>query len=255
MPAVPALRRVITLNKGVRWTPAQLGASLYDYWDAEQADTLSLSGSAVTAWRSAKNGYSAAQGTGAARPTYSATSFNSRPGVTFDGSDDELTYAGVGVFPTGSVSSEIWALVNQTALGSSAGVRAIFNYGGNAAAAWRRLNRTTDGSLVNRATTQMGTGAAGPAAQNDNVDFSGRNVARSQIKANLQTDVNGIAGAVNATGNPATGTTRTRIGARNDDTPNSFFQGVVSFVAVTAPLTTNQAVQMLAYLKQRGGIS
>ena len=237
------------------WSPASLGASLYDYWDAEQPGTISLSGSAVTAWRSVNNSYSAAQAVGAARPTYSATSFNSRPGVTFDGSDDELTYAGVGVFPTGSVSSELWVLVDQTVAGSSAGVRAIFNYGSNAAAGWRRISRTTDGSLVNRATTQMGTGGAGPAAQNDNVDFSGRNVARSQIKANLQTDVNGIAGAVNATGNPNTGTTRTRIGARNDDTPNSFFQGVVSFVAVTAPLSTDQAALMLAYLKRRGGIS
>lgn len=240
---------------GGGFNPRDLGASLYDYWDAEIAATITLSGADVSAWSSAKNAYSASQGTAANRPTYSASSFNGRPGVTFDGSNDELTYAGVGVLPTGSTVGEIWALVDQTVAGASAGVKTIFTYGGNAATSYRRVNRTTDGSSINRASSQMGTGAAGPAAQNDNVVFSGRHVVRGRFAAlSVQTDVDGTAGASVATSAPSTGTTRTRIGARNDDTPTNYFQGVVNFIAVTAPLTTDQAAQMYAYLKSRGGI-
>lgn len=245
----------ITKGQNTAWTPASLGASLYDYWDAEIASSISTSGATVTAWRSAKSSYSAAQGISASRPIYSATSFNGRPGLTFDGADDELTYAGVGNFPTGSNASEIWILIDQTLPGATAGIKTAVAYGGNSAAAYRRVVRISDGSSVNRARIQMGTGGGAPAVSNDNVALNGKNVVRSIFESNLRVDVNGTAGAVLAGAAPATGTTRTRIGATTDDTPANFFQGVISAVFITAPLTADQAAQMYLYLKARGGIA
>lgn len=244
----------LTLPRGAGWTPESLGASLYDYWDAEIASTLSTSGSAVTAWRSAKNAYSAAQGLGAARPLYSATSFNGRPGLTFDGADDELTYAGVGNFPTGANACEMWALVDQNVAPADATTRTWAGYGANTATFYRRLYRSV-ATGVNRAGTQVGTGGGGPVSVNLSVDYSGRHVHRAVISSTaFQTEVDGVAGPSQAT-IPATGTTRTRIGATPDDTASAFGKGVISAVFITAPLTSDQAAQMYLYLKARGSIA
>lgn len=236
------------------WTPERLGASLYDFWDAERSNTLTLSGAEVTAWASAKGGLSAAQATAANRPTWAANSFNGRPGVTFDGASDELTYAGVGALPTGATLGEIWALVDQNVAAADTATRTWFCYGGNGVLAYRRLYRAV-ASGVNRAGTQFGTGAGGPAATNGNVDYSGRHVHRGIIDPSVRTDVDGNVGAGVATTVPATGTTRVRFGATTDDVPSAYGKGVISFLAVTAPLSANEAARMLAYLKARGGIA
>ncbi|HTM77999.1 MAG TPA: hypothetical protein VL133_10260, partial [Devosia sp.] len=76
------------MSPQISWSPLALGASLLAWWDASQG--VSLSGSQVTAWADRKSGYSVAQGTGAARPLWSATSFGGKPGLTFDGIDDLL---------------------------------------------------------------------------------------------------------------------------------------------------------------------
>jgi len=244
------------LNKGAKaaaWTPLDLGGSLYDMWDAERAAQLTLSGAAVTAWASAKNGYSAAQGVGASRPAYSATSFNGRPGVTFDGSDDELTFAGVGVFPTGATPSEIWALVDQTALPADTSNRMTASYG--AGSTLRRALSRTVVTGVNRGRADAGNGTVSVTATDSLVDLSGRHVLRGVVTA---TDVSAAidgATATTAAAVPATDVTRVRLGANSSTTAANFFQGVISLIAVTAILNTAQAAQMMAYLKARGGIA
>lgn len=238
---------------GGGWSPLSLGASLYDMWDAELGATIDLSGAAVTAWRSAKNAYSAAQAVGAARPVYSATSFNGRPGVTLDGSDDELTYAGVGVFPVGTTECEIWTLLDQTALAADSTVRALFSYGGNTAASRRTMQRgVSAGANVAQARIGNGSSSVTPSGTGD---YSGRHVVRAVSSlTDIRVDVDGVVGSASAVV-PSIGSTRTRIGALNSDTAASFCQGVLSLVAVTAPLTTDEAAQMLTYLKTRGGIA
>lgn len=238
---------------GGGWSPLSLGASLYDMWDAERGTTIDLSGAAVTAWRSAKNAYSAAQAVGAGRPLYSATSFNSRPGVTFDGSDDELTYAGVGVFPVGTTGCEIWTLLDQTALAADSTVRAVFSYGGNTAASRRTMQRAVStGANVAQARIGNGSSSVTPSGTGD---YSGRHVVRAVSSlTDVRVDVDGVVGSTSAVV-PSIGSTRTRIGALNSDTASGFLKGVLSLVAVTAPLSDAEAAQMLTYLKTRGGIA
>jgi hypothetical protein len=248
------VRAVLLPGRPARFTPFDLGTGLYDLWDAERAGDLSLSGAAVTAWTSAKNGYSAAQSTGASRPAYSATSFNGRPGVTFDGADDELTYAGVGVFPTGASPCEIWVLADQAAMppGSTA-ARIVFGLGATATAQRRSLQRAVVSS-ANVAQLEVGNGAGANTASGPGV-FSGRTILRAISGATTaRVDQNGVAGTAAAVV-PNIGTTRTRIGATTANTAANFFQGVVSLIAVTELLSDLQAGQMLAFLKTRGGIA
>lgn len=57
------------------WSPAALGASLLGWWDAEQGDTLGLSGSAVTSWADIFGGVTTSQAVSASRPRWDANAF------------------------------------------------------------------------------------------------------------------------------------------------------------------------------------
>jgi hypothetical protein len=84
---------VIVVNNPVNiaWTPAELGADLALWLDADDASTITLNGSNVSQWndKSGQNTH-AVQAISANQPSYSATSFLGKPGLTFDGSDDTL---------------------------------------------------------------------------------------------------------------------------------------------------------------------
>lgn len=247
--------QLVPVLSGGGWTPAQLGTSLLGAWDAERSDLITLVGSVVSSWRDVVAGYDAAQATGVARPAYSATSFNGRPGLTFDGADDELTYAGVGAFPVGSAGGEIWALLDQTALPADTANRRILSYGGGLNNNSRQLIRTV--SLgVNRALGSTGYGTSATNTQNNLVDFSGRRVARLIVgSAQTKINVDGQEDPSPSTVTPNTSNTRTRIGANTAATASLFLQGVVNFAAITGPLTDEQSALMIQFLKARGGIA
>jgi len=245
----------LTSNKGVGgWTPARLGASLLGWWDAERADKLALSGSSVTTWTDIVANYAMTQAVGAAKPVYSATSFNGRPGITFDGADDELTLPSQ-PFPSGAAPSEIWGLVDQLALGSDVSTRRVASYGGFASGNndLRQLARSANVGVMNIAQTLCGNGAASIAAANTVVDFSGIHVARGTFSAtDTAIRVDGGA-ATSAAVVPATSATRARIGAA---TPGfGFWNGRMNTVLITGPLSAEQAAELTTYLKARGGIS
>jgi hypothetical protein len=227
-------------------------AALRDEWDAERAGQLTLNGGLVSAWRTTKNGFSAEQATSSSRPAYSPTGFNGRPGLTLDGVDDFMTYEGVGNFPTGSEPCEIWALVDQTQPVEAPATGVIFSYSG-----------TTDGSrrvMFRRVVTGVpllsaivGTGAGQPTL--DASPFVGRAVCRLVVgETASQVFMNGTPGTTRAAV-PATGITRTRIGANSSGTPNIFGKGVLNYIGVFEPLTDTEAAQMTAFLKARGGIA
>lgn len=239
-------------SMGGGFNPLQLGASLLDMWDAEDSAKLTLAGSVVSAWASSKNAYSATQASSNARPAYSATGFNGRPSVTFDGVDDELTFTGAGNFPSGATPGELWILVDQVALVIDPATRFPFSYG-SANSTGRNINRTVT-LAVNRAQGTVGAGSAVTGA-NSSVDFSGRHVVRLRVRATeFQVDVDGIEGAITAAV-PNTTATRLRLGASANSTASGFFNGVISWAGLTTPLTTDESVRLTNYLKARGGIA
>lgn len=68
------------------WTPTQLGSSLALWLDAADASTVILNGSTVSQWSDKSgNGRHASQGTAANQPTYTASAFAGKTGLTFGG--------------------------------------------------------------------------------------------------------------------------------------------------------------------------
>lgn len=232
---------------GVPFAPADLGASLLAAWDAERADLIT--GASVSSWKDTVAAYDAVQATGANQPAYSATSFNGRPGVTFNGTSSELTYAATTGLPTSATACEMWALVDQTALAADATIRFIVAWGGTASTNNRLLRRSV--STLNRGSTSVGNGSTSVASQTIAVDFSGRHLIRGIVSAtDTSAVIDGTAGGANAVV-PATGTTRLRLGAGTANTAANFWQGVINCVFITDLLSAGQAAQMTAYLNAR----
>lgn len=73
------------------WNPAQLGASLALWLDADDSSTITLNGSNVAQWSDKSgNDRHATQATAANQPAYLATGFNGKPTLTWDGNDDAM---------------------------------------------------------------------------------------------------------------------------------------------------------------------
>lgn len=239
------------LSRVVGWTPTALGASLLGWWDAEDASTITQSGGIVSAWNDKVASYSLTQATGSSRPTYSASSFNSRPAVSFDGVDDCVELASV-PFPVNANASELWLLVDQQTLAADGNIRTAFGYGAVAATA-RQLQRLS--ATGNKARAATGDGAAAQLAQNAG-DFSGRCVVRAIIGATTTNcHLNGVATTDVAVVPATTAAGRVRIGANTSTTAGQFAQVGVSAALVTSSLSTADAAKLLAYLKARGGIA
>ena len=239
----------LRLAGGAGWTPAALGSSLLGWWDAERSDLITQSGGAVSSWKDVVAGYDLAQATSGSRPVYAATSFNSRPGVTFDGVDD---YLGMDTcpFPTGSAESEVWMLIDQQALASDFTSQRLFSYGGASSAGSRSLQRVVP-IATNVFRVASGDGSTSTTADNTSSDFSGRKVVRGVFSStSIRADIEGVAGtAANVTAN--TGSARVRMMATT--TNSNFGKGVINAVIVTAALTAAQATALLAYLGDRRG--
>jgi hypothetical protein len=78
------------------WTPTALGSALALWLDAGDASTITLNGSTVSQWNDKSgNGRNASQATAANQPTYTPSGLNGKPVLTFDGSDDFLSFQGV----------------------------------------------------------------------------------------------------------------------------------------------------------------
>lgn len=69
----------------IPWTPFALGSALLAFWDAQVLSSFTFNTTNVASWTDQKASIVASQGTGSIQPSYSATSFNGGPGVTFDG--------------------------------------------------------------------------------------------------------------------------------------------------------------------------
>ena len=82
------------------WTPARITTALW--LDAADASTITTVSGAVSEWRDKSgNGRNASQVTSGVRPTYSATNFNSKACLSFDGFDDFMSIGGNTISGTG----------------------------------------------------------------------------------------------------------------------------------------------------------
>lgn len=229
------------------WTPLNLGAKLLLWWDAEDADSLTLAGSAVTAWEDKSAGFAVAQATGASQPAYSATAVNGRPGIVFDGVADHLTNAGTPSKVAAGQAREWWCLATQTRAAGAGGANIVVRQGSGVVSA-AQLGRIVD----NTTTGYVGNGTTASTATATTL-FEGVSVLRQQITATQQiVSRNGVAGAPVAV-TPALDNSSVFIGSR--DAASRFHEGAINTLIQTEPLSDVEAFLLLGYLKARGGIA
>lgn len=232
------------------WSPVALGSSLLAWWDAEVSSSLTTSGGNVVTWADLVGGYAPTQAVGGSRPAYSASGFNGRPVVTFDGVDDELTLTGVpSGIPTGATPCEMWGLVDQTALAADTTGRYVVCYGNGITTGARSLQRVVV-SGQNRPRIGAGDGVAAPNSTLA-ADLSGRKLIRGIANGtDIVVEMDGTRSTPTASV-PATATSRLRIGAGASTSAANFFQGGMSALIITAPLSDAQAANLKTFLSRR----
>ncbi|KQV36452.1 MULTISPECIES: hypothetical protein [unclassified Rhizobium] len=237
------------LSKGGYSPIAALGAKLFEYWDADRADTITQSGGLVSQWVGLKKGTAVAQVGVPSRPTYSASGFKGRPAVYFDGIDDGLyTTIGAGYFPDGTQPCEMYVLVDNTAPGTDATQRTAFYYG-DGANGDRRLRRAQGAGNVSRGQCAAGSGSGVFSVLDNTVDLTGRHVIRGRFTANTAfVSVDSSSEAQFAV-IPATTITRVAIGGLF--TTAQQFQGGIAAALITSPLTAQERSALEAWLNAR----
>lgn len=234
------------------WSPWLLGSSLLAWWDADNDGLITQVAGAVSSWTDAVGGQALTQGTGSAQPTYSATSFNGRSGVTFDGSTDYLEKTtGLSWLPSGANPSEDWYLVDEVALASDTTSR-DFGSWGTAANDSRRANGLGATTLwTARATT--GTGAGTGSNTQSATNAFGRHVLRYAVTGTTQfVEVDGVSSTPTAMV-PGTVVARLRMGSAASSAASAFGSFVIAARIITTTLTSTQADLLRAYLTRRVG--
>lgn len=217
------------------WTPLALGSDLYGWWTADDADSfydgewldqvagVLLSGNAA----------------------YSATAMNGRPAITFDGSQHLRTTAYPSGWPTtGGV--EIWVASKQDALVADTTTRVAASLGVGTEGEYRYVGRAVV-SGNNRLRAFEG--------YNTHTDTTGDLSGRHFIGASWADDglsvttwFDGV--SAGPTTQAFTGTAvanNLTVGARSSSTPSLFWNGAISDVVVTPPLSSTKRAHLIAW--------
>jgi hypothetical protein len=236
-----------------------LGPSLLAWWDADQsywgANGSMTMATGVSSWKDIVAGYNATQATGSAQPTFSSTSFGGKPGVSFDGVDDNLLCTDAGllaVLPTGATPCELWVLVENDAPASDATIRYAFGYG-NAGPTQREIGRAVV-SGVNRGRVGVGDGTSALGANDTGTDLSTRHAMRAQYGATASSIIVDADAGASLSVIPGSTATRLRIGAQPNAGAIAIWQGPIAAAFITLPLTTAQAAQHQNWLLGRRNI-
>lgn len=226
-------------------SPLDLGAKLFNFWDATNFASLTIASGAVSAWADLVAGVSVTQGTAASRPAYDAVGMNGQPCLTFDGTDDRLFSTGAaGTYPIGATPGEIWAVLINDAP-ASGGTRHAAAYGLNGGAGnFRALGRGIF-TASQRAITIAGPGGTSFTAQ-ANHGASGNWVSTYDVLRGAHTaagphcDDNAVVGPTTA-GTLGAGSTRATLNIGSGAGAANFWQGRIQKVLFTDALTDAEA--------------
>jgi len=119
---------VITGSQKVNWDPSLISTALW--LDANDSATITQSSSLVSQWNDKSGNIRHATASTTARPTYSGSSFNSKPGLTFDGTANVLRADGVASIVQGNDAPFSVAAVFSATSGST--FRNVCSFGSSA---------------------------------------------------------------------------------------------------------------------------
>lgn len=237
-------------RQGLSWTPVALGSKLklaLDPQDALTLDASAVTSGLVTSITDTVAGKVFSQATSGFKPAYGATSFVSRPGVVFDGTDDFLASDGdLGATPP----ADLWLLVDQMRSSAVATTDRVLTFGGTATTDRVELRRTVTGG-VNRAQLIVPTAGGGVTVTNTSADFSGPCLLRLSIgAAQAFVEVNQV-GMTAVAAVPTIGVTRARLASNNGSGGANFSQLAFAGAWITEALTGPDETAMYAYLNAR----
>lgn len=252
-----------TSNSVTAFHPYQIATVFWDFEDTSKGTF----GATATAWISgglAATPITAAEVTGSG-PTYSATSFNGRPGVTGNGSTMYLealstTQGGsqdLTSLQIGSTANEMYAFLNQPDAGAVVTTRAIFGYGNAATSSVRgRIIYKVSVSTVSTLRGEAGTGAG--QITSDNGPFLNRNLVHVIYGTNtVNAELNGVAGSTPAATTLNALAARLRILSTPTNTatvPQSFSTTTINGVGVFPTLTAGQRNSMTYFGNARAAL-
>ncbi len=126
-PGKVVLAQQFTWNESV-WNPSMISTALW--LDAADASTITQSGGAVSQWNDKSGNNRHATATSTARPTFGATAFNSKPGLTFNGTANVLRADALATIAQGNDSPFSTVAVFNASSGST--FRNIAGFGSSA---------------------------------------------------------------------------------------------------------------------------
>jgi hypothetical protein len=223
----PALRGAAA--PAVPWVPSDIAATKA-WWTAADHGTARMTddGAGLISSHTARVTAIALTAVTTARPTWSATGFNSAyPVLAFNGTTNVLAAAGVNAaIPTGSAESWIFAVADNNLPGATAGVRSIGGYGITTTDQCRSIGRFTVTSL-NRWQSSCGVSTSNPTTL---AEFNGPHMGLAKILPGTHHGlmVDGSAIATNVLGAVVTSTTATRMGANQAAAPGAFWSGGIA---------------------------
>jgi len=234
------------------WTPTDLGAALKGWWDAGSHGTANMTDDGaglISSWKDKISGVNATATT-TARPTWSATSFNSAyAGVSFTGATpNNLRTTTFTALPTGATAGNIAALVRQN---TASGFGFIFQYG-----SWgsqTRALRTYLSTVMRASLTDETTDLADTV-----VTFTGNHIAVGEWSGTTMkgwvdgTAFNPASATKSALNTPTAG--ELGIGIK-PEAMNSPLTGVVRHIFVTTLLTTLQRQQLEGWMAWDTGLT
>lgn len=248
--AADAGNRLQTRYYRAPWTPnsatLENSATLAAWWSAADYLYMVDDGSGVISnWKDRVTQFGV-NATTTARPTWSATSFNSAyPGMTFDGVANAMTVSSTTPLPTGSTAGEIWVVASATNDGV---ITTHVAYGSQGTALLRaiRKNSGAQAAIITDNTSSLTGQTSAVGAHIIGGNWSG-------------TTQNGFQDGVAFTGNPGTlantlntATTRLRIGSMASASASSFFNGVIAdVIVINGLLSTADRQRLEGYLAWR----
>lgn len=210
------------------WTPALItSATPRGFVDFEDNSKITTA-TGVSQIVDTISGSAFVQATGTAQPLLITSATTGRQVASFDGTDDELTFAGIPTnWPVGTTAGGIFLVCNQT--DTAANNRVAVAYGGTSTNSNRSIFKLFTPSACRG---HAGTGASSDPATNTTVVFNGRHCVLFDVgAAAIRIDIDAAMGTSVATV-PNTLSTRARIGASTSTSAASFFQGEISAIVV-----------------------
>lgn len=157
-----------------------LDTDLLEFWDADDAASITVTGAGVSSWVGLKNSISLDQTTDANRPLYNTTQWgNSKSSLSFGDTTKRLASSSFAALPDGSDTFEVWLVLSQD---SGSGTQRIINFPSTTNGSQFYISHwQTSGEDRLRMTSSDGSGAN--VEVQGSTAFTGKQVIRARVTA------------------------------------------------------------------------